>query len=94
MKILKYIAVWVSSMALLVSCNEGIDPINPVSPGSDTEAPTATISKPLPGGLITVEEGAAVAVDLVAEDEIQQPTGVQYHLPRPGQLLLLLPPRP
>lgn len=71
MKILKYIAVWVSSMALLVSCNEGIDPINPVSPGSDTEAPTATIYNPGPGGLITVEEGAAVAVDLVAEDDIE-----------------------
>jgi len=71
MKILKYIAVWVSSMALLISCNEGIDPINPVSPGSDTEAPTAAINNPGPGGLIMVEEGAPLAVDLVAEDDIE-----------------------
>ena len=71
MKILKFIAVGVSALALLVSCNEGIDPINSASPGSDTEAPTATINNPGPGGLIMVEEGAALAVDLVAEDDIE-----------------------
>lgn len=71
MKILKYIAVWVFSMALLSSCNEGIDPINPVAPGTDTEAPMATINNPLAGGIVMVEEGAALAVDLVAEDDIE-----------------------
>ena len=71
MKILKYIAVGVSSLALLVSCNEGIDPINPASPGSDTEAPTATINNPGPGDIVMVEDGAALAVDLVAEDDIE-----------------------
>lgn len=71
MKILKYIAVWVMSMALLSSCNEGIDPINPVAPGTDTEAPTAVISNPLPGGIVMVEAGAPLMVDLVAEDDIE-----------------------
>ncbi|MDX2431308.1 MAG: LamG domain-containing protein [Bacteroides sp.] len=71
MKILKYIAVWVLSMALFASCNEGIDPINPVAPGSDTEAPTVAINNPEQGGLIIAEEGAGLAVDLVAEDDIE-----------------------
>lgn len=71
MKILKYIAVGVSSLALLVSCNEGIDPINPASPGSDTEAPAVTINNPDQGGLIIAEEGAGLALDFVAEDDIE-----------------------
>lgn len=71
MKTIKYIAVWLVSMALLTACNEGIDPINPASPGSDTEAPTAVINNPGPGGLVMLEEGAGMAVDLVAEDDIE-----------------------
>lgn len=71
MKILKYIAVWVLSVLLLASCNEGIDPINPVSPGSDTEAPVITISYPDQGGLIIAEEGAGLAINMVAEDDIE-----------------------
>jgi hypothetical protein len=71
MKTLKYITVWVFSMALLVSCNEGIDPINPVAPGSDTEAPTVGINNPEQGGLVMAEEGVGLTVDLLAEDDIE-----------------------
>ena len=71
MKIYKYIAVWVLSVLVLASCNEGIDPINPVAPGTDTEAPVITISYPDQGGVIIAEEGAALAINMVAEDDIE-----------------------
>ena len=68
MKILKQITVWVFSIALVVSCNEGIDPISPAEPGNDVEDPTITINFPAPGGVVKITEGGAVKVDLVAED--------------------------
>jgi hypothetical protein len=74
MKIVKHIIVWVFSIALIASCNEGIDPISHAEPGSDVEAPMITINAPAQGGVVKITEGGALKVDMVAEDDIELQT--------------------
>ncbi|NVO19418.1 MAG: LamG domain-containing protein [Bacteroidetes bacterium] len=59
-------------MALAVSCEKGIDPINAVTPGADTSAPVINISYPLEGTLVRVPETVASIVILCsASDDIE-----------------------
>lgn len=46
MKILKYIWAGALVVVLAVACNEGIDPISRVDPGSDESAPSVVITYP------------------------------------------------
>lgn len=71
MKILKHSIVWVLSIALIASCDEGIDPINPADAGEDLLAPTIIINNPAEGGLVQLAEGAALPIDLVVEDDVE-----------------------
>jgi hypothetical protein len=72
MKIFKNIPSAAIIIALAVACNDGIDPISSVPPGSDTAAPALTISYPFEGARIQVrEEVAPVNIQFEATDDIE-----------------------
>jgi hypothetical protein len=72
MKILKYIILVSLAVVLAVACQKGIDPIAYVAPGPDTAAPVVTISYPIEGTKIRVdEEVASINIKFVAEDDIE-----------------------
>ena len=54
------------------SCNDGIDPITPVAPGEDTEAPVVSISYPLEGTKVQVKEDVApITIKFESTDDIE-----------------------
>lgn len=54
------------------SCNDGIDPITPVAPGDDVEAPAITLSYPSEGTLVRVKEDVApITIQFEATDDIE-----------------------
>src|SRR5690606_41404038 len=72
MKVLRFITFAAISTALVVGCDEGIDPISHVPPGDDVAAPTVTISYPGEGTLIRVKEDVApVNIEFQVEDDIE-----------------------
>lgn len=72
MKILKYIFLGSLLSVLAVSCEKGIDPINPVAPGTDNYAPDITINYPLEGTLVRVpDEIATINIKVVVTDDIE-----------------------
>lgn len=72
MKILKYLFICSLVSVLAISCQKGIDPITPVSPGSDDEKPELVISYPIDGKTIKTEtEIATITFKLVAQDDIE-----------------------
>jgi len=56
MKTLKYISAFLVVLVFTVSCNQGIDPITFVSPGTDATAPVVTVAYPTEGVKIQVPE--------------------------------------
>jgi hypothetical protein len=72
MKILKYIYIPLSVMVLTISCQKGIDPISKVDPGPDTAAPAITISYPIEGTKIRVDEPVtSINIKFTAVDDIE-----------------------
>lgn len=71
MKILKYILVCAITFVFVIACNEGIDPITSVAPGTDQTAPTVTVNSPDDGGVIKVPEGKGLAVAMEVADDIE-----------------------
>ena len=72
MKILKNIFTGLIILVLAVACNEGIDPISSVAPGSDASAPVVSIKYPLEGTKIQVPElVATVNIQFEATDDIE-----------------------
>ncbi|MDC6384723.1 LamG domain-containing protein [Muricauda sp. SK9] len=57
---------------LVVSCNEGIDPITAVDAGVDETAPLIVINKPIDGFQLKVPEAvAAITIDFEVRDDIE-----------------------
>jgi hypothetical protein len=72
MKILKYIIIASLSMVFAVACERGIDPISKVDPGPDTASPVVTISYPIEGTKIRVDEPVtSINIKFVAADDIE-----------------------
>ncbi|MBL7971011.1 MAG: hypothetical protein JNL03_05780 [Prolixibacteraceae bacterium] len=72
MKSLKYFFISMLAIVFATSCNEGIDPITPIAPGTDASAPALTIKYPLEGTLIRVKEDVTpINFQLEAEDDIE-----------------------
>ncbi len=72
MKKFKNIIVGMLAIVFVVSCNEGIDSITPIEPGSDQSAPVVTINFPLEGTQIQVPElVASVDIKLEVTDDIE-----------------------
>jgi len=76
MKILKYLFIASLAMVLAVACEKkGIDPITAVDPGPDTASPAVTISYPLEGTKIRVDEAVtSINIKFVAADDIELKT--------------------
>ncbi|MBK6344531.1 MAG: LamG domain-containing protein [Bacteroidales bacterium] len=72
MKKLRYIFVYSLMMALTISCEKGLDPINSVNPGPDSEIPEITVTNPTEGSIMRVPEGqTTVTFVIVASDDIE-----------------------
>lgn len=72
MKFLKNIIVLVFGIIVLGSCEQGIDPITKVAPGTDETAPSITISYPLEGVQIQVSElVASINIKFEVNDDIE-----------------------
>lgn len=72
MKILKYIILGSLAMVFAVACQKGIDPISYVDPGPDTAAPVVSISYPIEGTKIRVDEPVtSINIKFVASDDIE-----------------------
>jgi hypothetical protein len=55
-----------------IGCEKGIDPITAVAPGSDTAAPTLSITFPVAGKPVTSkDESAQIFFKMLAEDDIE-----------------------
>jgi hypothetical protein len=75
MKILKNILACLLILVLAVACNQGIDPITPVSPGPDVTAPVITIKYPLEGTKLQVPSIlATINIQFEATDDIELKT--------------------
>jgi len=72
MKTLKYISAFLMAIVFTVSCNEGIDPITFVSPGTDATAPVVTVAYPTEGVKIQVPELlASINIQFEVTDDIE-----------------------
>lgn len=72
MKNLKLICASLATVLLFYSCDQGIDPITEVAPGTDASAPQITINSPTEGLAIKVfEEVTALSVALEVTDDIE-----------------------
>jgi len=72
MKTLKYISAFLMAIVFAVSCNEGIDPITFVSPGTDATAPVVTVKYPTEGVKIQVPELlASINIQFEVTDDIE-----------------------
>ncbi|MDR3143184.1 MAG: hypothetical protein LBU37_15875 [Tannerellaceae bacterium] len=74
MKTIKYSSACLLLMACLTACNEGIDPITPVAPGTDETAPVIKINYPSEGTLIRVKEDVTslnIEIEVVDDIELQ-----------------------
>jgi hypothetical protein len=70
--ILKYITGISMMLTLLISCNDGIDPITEVSPGADVTAPVVSIITPTEGSAIKVfEDVTTLDVKFEVTDDIE-----------------------
>lgn len=59
-------------MALAVSCEKGLDPINSVAPGPDENTPVLAINFPTEGKVVRLnEEVGTITFELVASDDIE-----------------------
>jgi hypothetical protein len=72
MKTFKKIIINIVALALIAGCNEGIDPITQVNPGSDATAPVIKIITPAPGYEIKVPDMISpVTVQVEVTDDIE-----------------------
>jgi len=72
MKIFKNIFVCLFIIVFATACNEGIDPITPVTPGADATAPVITIKYPTEGVKIQVPELlATINIQFEVTDDIE-----------------------
>ena len=72
MKTTKYILAFLIGIAMLISCNKGIDPIAYVAPGADQAAPVVVVSYPAEGQKIQVPTLlASVNIQFVVTDDIE-----------------------
>jgi hypothetical protein len=75
MKVLKNILAFAVVILLASACNEWIDPISYVAPGTDESAPTVTITYPVEGSSIQVPEFVgSVNIKFIATDDIELKT--------------------
>ncbi len=72
MKLLKYMFIGIAAIILAVACEEGIDPITPVEPGPDEEAPSVTIQYPTENTRLQVpEEVTPITIEFEVTDDIE-----------------------
>src|SRR5659263_18828 len=72
MKTLKYISAFLVVLVFTMSCNQGIDPITFVSPGTDATAPVVTVKFPTEGVKIQVPELlATINIEFEVTDDIE-----------------------
>lgn len=72
MKFLKNIIVLVLGLIVLASCEQGIDPITKVAPGTDESAPVINITYPVEGAQIQVPELiASMNITFEVNDDIE-----------------------
>ena len=72
MNFLKYILGCFSILVILVSCNKGIDPIEPVAPGQDMSAPEITVTYPDSGALISSQyDTISINIVYTVTDDIE-----------------------
>lgn len=72
MKIIKYLFFSLLIAAFAVSCNKGLDSINPVDPGTDEAAPELTISYPTEGKIVRSPDSlATVFFKFLASDDFE-----------------------
>jgi hypothetical protein len=72
MKIIKYLFVCSLMTVFAVSCDKGLDPINPVDPGTDQAPPTIDVTNPVDGKVVRSPDSlATIVIQLVAEDDIE-----------------------
>ena len=72
MKTIKYFFSIIAILLIINACDVGIDPITPVAPGNDENAPVVTIKYPLEGTQIRVlEEVASIVIEFEVIDDIE-----------------------
>jgi hypothetical protein len=72
MKTFKKIIISIVALAFIAGCNEGIDPITQVNPGTDQSAPVITISNPIEGVPIQKPEVvSSIVIQFEATDDIE-----------------------
>ncbi len=72
MRIFKSFLVGLFAIVFATACNEGIDPITAIAPGTDASAPVITISYPTEGVKIQVPElTTSINIQFVATDDIE-----------------------
>ncbi len=72
MNTLKYLLAFTAALILAAGCNEGIDPISPLDPGPDKDAPAITIISPTQGLAIEVDSlVVSILVQLEVTDDIE-----------------------
>lgn len=72
MKVLINLFTSIYMLLIITACNEGIDPISPVDPGPDMQAPAVEISYPLEGTKIRVKENiTSLNVQFEVTDDIE-----------------------
>ncbi|HSO86244.1 MAG TPA: LamG domain-containing protein [Draconibacterium sp.] len=72
MKTFKKIMISIVALAFIAGCNEGIDPISQVNPGTDATAPVIKIISPAPGYEIKVPDLiSTVDVKIEVTDDIE-----------------------
>jgi len=75
MKLIKYITLFALVSLLAVSCEKGLDPIEPVSPKPDAADPTVVINYPIAGKpFVSPDEVATITFDFIAEDDAELKT--------------------
>ena len=72
MKIVRNILILSMALLFAVACDQGIDPITPVSPGADASAPVIKIIAPAPGYEIKVPDLISpVNIQVEVTDDIE-----------------------
>lgn len=72
MKIVKNIILGCLVAMMFTSCEKGLDPITPLSPGSDMDDPTLTITFPAVGKPVNVMEGdTIITYKFTAVDDVE-----------------------
>lgn len=72
MKLINYIVACSLLSLVIVSCDKGLDPIEPVNPKPDASAPVINITYPEDNGnVISTDSVATITIQLLAEDDIE-----------------------